>query len=46
VIRDGETLQENDSLVINFSDQQLLVIIMANLVTNLQNKKLLVTKIY
>jgi len=39
------TLQENISLITNCSDQKLLVIIVTNLATNLQNKKLLVTKV-
>ena len=39
------SLQENASLVTNFSDQKLLVNIMTNLDTNIQSKKLLVTKI-
>jgi len=37
------SLQENVSLTINFSDQKLFII--TNLDTNLQNKKLLITKI-
>jgi len=37
--------QENASLITNFSDQKLFVTIMTNLDTNLQSKKLLVTKI-
>jgi len=36
-------LQENILLTIQLSDQNLLIIIMTNLDTNLQNKKLLVT---
>jgi len=39
------SLQENASLVTNFSGQKLLVNIMTNLDTNIQSKKLLVTKI-
>jgi len=39
------TLQENVLLVTKFSDQKLLVTIVINLDTNLQSKKLLVTKI-
>jgi len=39
------TLQENALLVTNLSDQKLLVTIMTNLDTNLQSKKILVTKI-
>jgi len=41
----GLALQENTSLVTNFSDQKLLVTIVNNLVTNLQIKELLVSKI-
>ena len=40
-----QTLQENVSLTTNFNDQKLLVTIVTNLDINLQNKKLLVTKI-
>jgi len=40
-----KSLQENVLLVTNFSDQKLLVTILNNLDTNLQSKKLLVTKI-
>jgi len=39
------TLQENVSLVTNFSYQKLLVTIVTNLDIILKNKKLLVTKI-
>jgi len=39
------SLQEKASLTTNFSDQNLLVTIVTNLDTNIQNKKLLVTKI-
>jgi len=35
----GLPLQENGSLVTNFSDQKLLVTIITNLDTSLQNKK-------
>jgi len=35
----GDTLQKNCSLVTNFSDQKLLVTIITNLDTSLQNKK-------
>jgi len=37
--------QENISLTISFSDKKMLVNIVTNLDINLQNKKLLVTKI-
>jgi len=43
IVREG--IQENVLLVINFSDQKLLVTILTNLDTNLQSKKLLVTNI-
>jgi len=36
-----ESLQENVSLVTNFSDQKLLVIIITNLDTNLLSKKII-----
>ena len=39
------TIQENISLITNFSDKKLLVTILTNLYINLQNKKLLVIKI-
>jgi len=39
------SLQENVSLVTNFSDQKLLFTILTNLDTYLQSKKILVTKI-
>jgi len=39
------SLQENVLLATNFSDQKLLATIAIHLGTNLQNKKLLVTKI-
>jgi len=39
------SLQNNTSLVTNFSNQKLLVTIVTNLDINLQNKKILVTKI-
>jgi len=45
VITKKTSLQENILLVINFSDQKLLVTIITNLNANLKNKKLLVTKI-
>jgi len=35
------SLQENASLVINFSDQKLLVTIIINLDTSLQSKKII-----
>jgi len=38
-------VQENVPLIINFNDKKLLIPIMTNLDTNLQIKKLLVTKI-
>jgi len=39
------SLQENVSLVTNFSEQKLLVTIVTNIDTNSQSKQLLVTKI-
>jgi len=36
-----KTLQENASLVTNFSDQKLLVTIITNLYTSLQSKKII-----
>jgi len=36
-----KTLQENASLVTNFSDQKLLVTIITNLDTSLQSKKII-----
>jgi len=44
-VRQGDHYKKYVLLVTNFSDQKLLVIIMTNLDTNLQSKKLLVTKI-
>ena len=39
------SLQEHVSLITNFNDLKLLVTIVTNLDSNLENKKLLVTKI-
>jgi len=40
-VRVVEALQENASLVTNFSDQKLLVTIITNLYTSLQSKKII-----